>query len=87
MNKDKTKIKLIDLGISTEYVEQGKNNRFDMTAQAIGTCRYMAPEQFKGKLSLQTDVWSFGCVLLELCTGEKPYHDIKGNDWELFFKI
>lgn len=42
-------------------------------AGTAGTYRYMSPEQFEGKLSLKTDIWSFGCVLLQFCTGLKPY--------------
>ena len=49
-----------------EYNERINDN---MSANAIGTYRYMAPEQLKSKLSLKTDVWAFGCVLLEFCTG------------------
>ena len=52
-------IKLIDLGVSTEYNEKEAEN-----AGMAGTYRYMSPEQFDGKLSLKTDIWSFGCVLL-----------------------
>lgn len=62
-------IKLIDLGVSTEFVESEAED-----AGTAGTYRYMSPEQFEGKLSLKTDIWSFGCVLLQFCTGLKPYH-------------
>ena len=36
----------------------------------------MSPEQLNGKICLKTDVWAFGCVLLELCTGRKPFDGI-----------
>ena len=38
-----------------------------------GTPIYMAPEQWRGEICLKTDIWAFGCVLFEICTGKKPY--------------
>jgi serine/threonine protein kinase len=36
-------------------------------------CRYLAPEYASsGKLTDRSDVFSFGVVLLELITGQKP---------------
>lgn len=36
----------------------------------------MSPEQWEGKLSCKSDIWSFGCMLIELFSGQRPYHDI-----------
>ena len=36
----------------------------------------MSPEQLENKLTLKSDIWAFGCVLLELATGLKPYAEI-----------
>jgi len=43
-----------------------------------GTPRYMAPECFSaeaGKLTEKLDIWSMGCILLELFTRRMPYDD------------
>lgn len=39
---------------------------------AIGTLEYMAPE-ILGKYNNSVDVWSYGCVLYAMATGNVPF--------------
>ncbi|OMO54369.1 hypothetical protein CCACVL1_27847 [Corchorus capsularis] len=46
-------------------------------ALRLGTPNYMAPEQWepdvRGPLSLETDMWGFGCSMVEMLTGVQPW--------------
>jgi serine/threonine protein kinase len=42
----------------------------------LGTPWYMAPEVILEKpYAFEADIWSIGCILYELISGEKPYKD------------
>lgn len=65
---------LADFGIARAVGEAG-SERLTRTGLAIGTPRYMSPEQWSGDSSVdaRTDIYSLACVLYETLTGEPPF--------------
>jgi hypothetical protein len=62
---DERDLKLIDFGAAHQFLE-------GITGTLIGKQCYVAPEQLRGEPSIQSDIYSFGCTLYFLLTGEDP---------------
>jgi serine/threonine-protein kinase len=77
---DKTgAIKVADFGIS-QMTEQ------TVELGILGTPSYMSPEQLKDQVvGRESDVFSLGCVLYEVLTGEKAFSG--DNDFSVLYKI
>lgn len=67
--------RLLDFGISKLFSEQSQEPELTGAHEAVGTPRYMAPEQICGSASVTTatDIYSFGAALFEAVTGRSPY--------------
>jgi serine/threonine-protein kinase len=62
--------KVTDFGIARSLDVEG----ITITGTIMGSSNYIAPEQARGQpVDEQTDVYSLGCVLFELLTGEVPF--------------
>jgi eukaryotic-like serine/threonine-protein kinase len=63
-----------DFGLAKSTEPSGGAESLTRTGVAVGTALYMSPEQSTGEsLDARTDVYSLGCVLYEMLTGEQPY--------------
>jgi len=54
-----------------------------------GTPMYMSPEVIKGSSEGRLgsiDVWSLGCVILEMSTGRRPWASLD-NEWAIMYNI
>lgn len=65
-------VKVMDFGIARAIADA--SNPVTQTAAVIGTAQYLSPEQARGeKVDARSDVYSLGCVLYEILTGEPPF--------------
>ncbi|XP_023209665.1 mitogen-activated protein kinase kinase kinase 4-like [Centruroides sculpturatus] len=56
----------------------------------VGTPAYMAPEIFTKSITeghgRAADIWSVGCVVLEMASGRRPWHDLE-NSYQIMFRV
>jgi len=73
-------VKIMDFGIAKA------GGSMTSTGQVLGTPNYMSPEQVRGKpLDGRSDLFSFGVMLYEMLTGEKPF--VGQNVTTIIYKI
>ena len=54
-----------------------------------GTPMYMSPEVIRGQNQGRhgaVDIWSLGCVILEMATGRRPWASLD-NEWAIMYNI
>jgi len=56
---------IVDFGAANEYIGNA-------TGTFVGKHSFIAPEQFRGKTTIHSDIYAFGCTLFFLLTGCEP---------------
>jgi serine/threonine protein kinase len=72
---DRVRVKILDFGLARPVAD---SQHLTQSGAIVGTPSYMAPEQVNGQsVDARTDLFSLGCVLYRMATGELPF---KGRD-------
>ena len=67
---DDNQVKIFDFGLAKTV----RPDTVDEQGNIEGTLHYLSPEQLSGEpLTFKSDLFSFGTILFELFTGEKPF--------------
>ena len=61
--------KLCDLGNSLQLA----GSLTSVNSVVYGTLAWMAPEAQDSKIGKKSDIWSLGCFVIEMLTGENPW--------------
>jgi serine/threonine protein kinase len=69
---------LADFGISVEVKTSTSRD-----ATISGTPPYMAPEQFQGIASVQSDQYALACIAYEMLAGRRPFQAISFPEWAI----
>jgi len=69
LRKSDNKAMLIDFGIARTVAPREEEG---LTKTAIGTIGYMAPEQYRGKADIRSDIYSLGATMHHLLSGKMP---------------
>ncbi|KJE89972.1 hypothetical protein CAOG_01363 [Capsaspora owczarzaki ATCC 30864] len=72
--------KVADFGLTRSVPAQVDEHSYIRTQTVQGTLQYICPQYHQeGKVSIKTDVYSYGMILLELVTGQQPSIDLLAN--------
>lgn len=71
-------VKILDFGLARVFKDDDvglTQQHLTQTGELVGTVFYMSPEQCRGqKADHRSDIYSLGCVLYELVTGNPPFY-------------
>jgi len=75
-------LKILDIGLGRELFDEnfpGGGDNMELTGEGmiLGTPDYLAPEQARDprNIDIRADIYSSGCVLFHLLTGQTPFPD------------
>ncbi|KAL1206900.1 Mitogen-activated protein kinase kinase kinase 20 [Cardamine amara subsp. amara] len=72
-------LKISDFGLTTKAGDE--SDCWEITAPWVGTPVYMPPESVKdGTVEKTLDLWSLGCIVLEMYTSKRPWFGVDLDD-------
>ncbi|MHC4518325.1 MAG: serine/threonine-protein kinase, partial [Planctomycetota bacterium] len=77
------KVKVLDFGLAKASIGEDKDagNTVTQPGRVMGTPAYMSPEQARGQTTdNRSDIWSFGCILYQMLTGQLPFEGATSTD-------
>lgn len=75
----KGNVRLMDFGLATLHLNLRASG-------PVGTPAYMAPEQWEGRPTYRSDIYSLGVVLYQLATGRHPFEECESRFEECEFR-
>jgi serine/threonine protein kinase len=75
INPETHKMVLVDVGVKD--VIDFKKSKESQKEKMLNKIRKCSPEELEGRIGPKTDIWAFGCWLLQICTGMVPYEGIE----------
>ena len=71
--------KLADFGCSVKFT--GADSIRSGRSFFLGSIPWMAPEAIRndGHIGRATDIWSLGCVVVEMASGERPWREFQAQ--------
>jgi serine/threonine protein kinase len=66
-------VKILDFGVAQIVAAATTHGDLTRAGMMMGTPRYMAPEQVRGKAGHRSDIFSVGAVAFELLSGRPPF--------------
>ncbi|XP_038885921.1 mitogen-activated protein kinase kinase kinase 17-like [Benincasa hispida] len=83
-DRKKMKLKIADFRLSERYF--GKKLEESGKLKFRGTPKYMSPESLIGKIKPSLDIWSLGCVLVNMISGKCVWNDCTTRE-EVLLKL
>jgi serine/threonine protein kinase len=73
-------VKVLDLGLALLYDALPSGDELTVSGQVMGSASYMAPEQGREshRVDIRADIYSLGCTLYKLLTGQAPFSAYTG---------
>ena len=70
-------VKLADFGVAAKLTGAAEGDE-SLRQSVVGTPYWMAPEVIEmTSVTAAADIWSVGCLTIELLTGQPPYFDLQ----------